>query len=267
MKIGIFDSGLGGLFIAKALIEKLPQYDYLYLGDTQRVPYGNRSRETVYTFLREAAEYLFDHGCELIIVACNTASAEALRQIQQEYLPKHYPRRRILGMIIPTAEAARENGRAKRIGILATQGTVHSQAYVRELKKIDPHIRIFQHAAPLLVPIVESNSISFVDPILRSYLKPLIGKNIDTLILGCTHYPILKTQIRNLCGHGIKVISQDEIISQKLADYLARHPEIERKITKKRRRSFCVTDFTETTNVLAKKWFGKNTVLRKVDIG
>ena len=256
MKIGIFDSGLGGLFVTRALTKKLPQYDYVYLGDTQRVPYGNRSRETIYQFLREAVEYLFSHDCELIIVACNTASAEALRKIQQQYLPKHYPKRRVLGVIIPTAEVALENTQTKRIGVLATQGTVRSQTYVRELKKIAPHVKIFQQAAPLLVPIIENNSMEFVDLTLRSYLEPLLKKNIDTLILGCTHYPILKSRIKKLCGPRVKVISQDEIISQKLFNYLKRHPEIDRKLTKKRRRSFLVTDLTDATKALAKKWFG-----------
>ena len=138
MKIGVFDSGLGGLLITKALVKNLPQYDYVYLGDTQRVPYGNRSHETIYRFLKEAVNYLFKYGCGLIVVACNTASAEALRRIQQEYLPRHYPNRRVLGVIIPTAEAALRSAHAKRIGILATQATVGSAAYVRELKKIRP---------------------------------------------------------------------------------------------------------------------------------
>lgn len=266
MKIGIFDSGLGGLFVAKALIKELPQYDYVYLGDTKRVPYGNRSRETVHQFLKEAVEYLFSRDCELIIVACNTASAEALRKIQQEYLPKHYPKRRVLGVIIPTAEVALKNGEAKRIGVLATQGTVRSQAYVHELKKIAPRIEVFQQAAPLLVPLIESNSIKFANPILSSYLKPLLKKNIDTLILGCTHYPILKSQIKRLCGAGIKVISQDEVIPKKLFDYLQRHSEIEKKLTKKRQRSFLVTDLTDATEALAKKWFGKNIPFQIVTI-
>jgi len=220
MKIGIFDSGLGGLFVTRALTKKLPQYDYVYLGDTQRMPYGNRSRETIYQFLREAVEYLFSRDCELIIVACNTASAEALRRIQQEYFPKHYPKRRVLGVIIPTAEIALENGMAKRIGVLATQGTVHSRAYVRELKKIAPHIEIFQQAAPLLVPIIESNSIKFADPILYSYLKPLLEKNIDTLILGCTHYPLLKPLLHDILGNGVKLIDSAEAMADIAADLI-----------------------------------------------
>ena len=266
MKIGVFDSGLGGLFVMRALAKKLPQYDYVYLGDTQRVPYGNRSRETIYLFLKEAVEYLFNHGCGLIIVACNTASAEALRRIQQEYLPLHHPKRRVLGVIIPTAEEALQDHRTKRIGILATQGTVRSNAYIRELKKIRPDVRIFQQAAPLLVPLIESGSIKFSEPILRAYLKPLLKKRLDLLILGCTHYPILKARIKKLCGKKIKVISQDEIIPAKLADYLKRHPEMENRIGKARSRMFLVTDLTDAARALSKEWFGENIKLRVVGL-
>lgn len=266
MKIGIFDSGLGGLFVTRALVKNLPQYDYVYLGDTQRVPYGNRSHETVYRFLREAVDYLFAHDCELIIVACNTASAEALRRIQQEYLPAHYPKRRVLGIIIPTVEAALKDPKIKHIGVLATQATVNSDAYVRELKKIRPNVTIFQQAAPLLVPLVENNAIQFADPILRSYLHPLLKKNINVLILGCTHYPILKKQIKNICGRSIKIIAQDEIISAKLAGYLRHHPEIEKKLGKHRRREFLVTDLTDATKKLSKKWFGLPVKFRIVEL-
>ncbi len=264
MKIGIFDSGLGGLFVTKALVKELPQYDYVYLGDTQRVPYGNRSHETVYKFLKEAVDYLFAHDCELIIVACNTASAEALRKVQQEYLPRHYPKRRVLGIIIPTAEAALKDHKIKRVGVLATQGTVDSRAYIRELKKIRPDVSIFQQAAPLLVPLIESNAIEFADPILHSYLQPLSRKNIDALILGCTHYPILKKQIKEICGPDIKVISQDEIISAKLADYLGRHPKIVKRLGKNKRREFLVTDLTAATKILSMKWFGTDVKFRLV---
>lgn len=266
MKIGVFDSGLGGLFVTRALVKNLPQYDYVYLGDTQRVPYGNRSHETIYRFLREAVDYLFAHDCELVIVACNTASAEALRRIQREYLPANYPKRRVLGIIIPTAEAALKDPKIKRVGVLATQATVASGAYVRELKKIRPDGAIFQQAAPLLVPLVENNAVQFADPILRSYLRPLIKKNIDVLILGCTHYPILKKQIKALCRRDIKIVSQDEIISAKLKEYLRRHPEIEKKLGKNRRREFFVTDITDATKALSKKWFGTRAKLRLVEI-
>ncbi|MFH1246327.1 MAG: hypothetical protein V1489_00940 [Candidatus Liptonbacteria bacterium] len=195
-KIGVFDSGVGGLLIMKALVKNLPEYDYVYLGDTARVPYGNRSQEIIYQFLEEAVEYLFNKNCSLIIVACNTASAEALRRIQREYLPEYYPGRRVLGVIIPTAEEAlpirRKNknqnadnnagNKHKKIGILATEGTVSSEAYVREIKKINSRISVFQEPAPLLVPLIENGGLKWTDPILESYLRPLLKKKIDTLI-------------------------------------------------------------------------------------
>jgi glutamate racemase len=266
MKIGIFDSGLGGLFITKVLVEQLPQYDYVYLGDTQRIPYGNRSQETIYLFLKEAVDYLFRHDCALIIVACNTASSGALRKIQQQYLPEYYPKRKVLGIIIPTAEVALNDRKAKRIGILATQGTVNSRSYIREFKKISGGVTIFQQAAPLLVPLVESNGLPFADPILRSYLQPLLKKKIDTLVLGCTHYPILKRRIRKICGKDIKVVSQDEIISAKLASYLAQHPEMEKRLSKHKRREFLVTDLTDTTKALSRKWFDANITIKVVKL-
>jgi len=266
MKIGIFDSGLGGLFVTKTLVKKLPQYDYVYLGDTQRVPYGNRSHEIVYQFLEEAVDYLFKHGCGLIIVACNTASAEALRRIQQEYLPAHYPKRKVLGIIIPTAEAALKDPKIKRVGVLATQGTVSSGAYTRELKKIYPDVTAVQQSAPLLVPLIENNAVEFADPILRAYLRPLLKKNINVLILGCTHYPILKQHIQKICGKGVKIISSDAIISGKLANYLQRHPEIEKGLSKNKRREFFVTDITDAMKTLSKKWFGQDIRFKRVSL-
>ena len=266
MKIGIFDSGLGGLFVAKTLVKDLPQYEYIYLGDTQRVPYGDRSPETVYQFLEEAVNYLFKHDCALIIVACNTASAEALRQIQQKYLPKHYPDRKILGIIIPTAEEALKDAKIKRVGVIATQGTVNSNTYRRELKKIRADVAVFQQAAPTLVPLIESNAVRFVDPILRSYLQPLLKKKIDALILGCTHYPILKKEIKKICGKDIKIISSNEIISTKLANYLQRHPEIEKKLGKNKQRKFLVTEITHATKTLSEKWFGMDIKLKLVKL-
>ncbi|MBC7982142.1 glutamate racemase, partial [Candidatus Parcubacteria bacterium] len=176
MNIGIFDSGLGGLLITKSLIKKLPQYNYTYLGDTKRVPYGNRSPETIYDFLKESVEYLFENNCKLILVACNTASAQALRKIQQEFLPEKYPDRRVLGVIIPTCEVALENKKSKKIGILATNATVNSNAFIIELKKIKPDIQVIQNPAPLLVPFIENDSLQLVTPVLEKYLKPFKGK-------------------------------------------------------------------------------------------
>ncbi len=257
MRIGIFDSGLGGLLIAKAIRNKLPAYDYTYLGDTKRVPYGNRSHEAVFEFTREAIDYLFkEEDCALIIVACNTASARALREIQQDYLPKHFPDRRVLGVIIPVAE---ECGEAKKIGILATEGTVNSKTYPEEIKKINFKATIFAVAAPLLVPIVEGEATELASPVIKSYLAPLLAKNIDTLILGCTHYPILKNVFQKMVPKKILILSQDEIIPKKLKAYLVGHPEIEKKLSKKGTAKVLVTDETQSMDRLAQKWFGKNT--------
>src|SRR5664279_3396454 len=185
MKIGIFDSGLGGLIITHSLINKLPQYDYLYLGDTARVPYGNRSPEIVFQYTLESVDYLFKQNCKLIIVACNTASSEALRKIQQDYLPKNYPDRKILGVIIPSVEEVVEKTRTGKIGVIATRGTVNSQTYIREIQKLRPNTKVYQQAAPLLVPLIEYDGSKWVDKILDEYLAPLLQQDIDTLILGC----------------------------------------------------------------------------------
>lgn len=279
MKIGVFDSGLGGLFVLRALARELPEYDYVYLGDTERVPYGNRSPQTVHRFLTEAVDYLFrEKNCGLIIVACNTASAEALRKIQRQYLPRHYPARRVLGVIIPTVEAALaengmsgkrgDTGRARkisRLGVLATQGTVRSGTYVREAQKLNPRVKVFQNAAPLLVPLIENKGLVWAEPIVRAYLAPLARKKVQKIILGCTHYPALKKMIRKIAG--ISVVSQDEIIPRKLADYLRRHPEIDSRLGKKRKRELLLTDITPAYVHLSRKWFGKNAKLKNVALG
>ncbi|MBN2585512.1 glutamate racemase [Patescibacteria group bacterium] len=253
MKIGVFDSGLGGLILLKAIVKKLPQYDYIYLGDTQRVPYGNRSQTTIYEFTREAVDFLFKKNCQLIIVACNTASAVALRRIQREYLPKYYSNRRVLGVIIPTAETA---AKFSPVGVLATESTVNSGAFVRELKKLNPKVTVYQQSAPLLVPLVENNAIKWAKPILKDYLSPLLKRKVKGIILGCTHYPLLKSQIKNLAPE-VKIISQDEVIPAKLADYLKRHPEMGRQLSRNGRRELYVTDLTENIQVKAKSWFGE----------
>lgn len=262
MKIGIFDSGLGGLIIAHSLMKRLPEYDYIYLGDTARVPYGNRSQKTIYQFTEQAIRFLFKQDCGLIIIACNTASAEALRQIQQQYLPAHYPDRKVLGVLIPAAEEAAAKTKNKRIGVLATVSTVNSQAFGREVDKLLPKAEIFQQAAPLLVPLVENDGLKWAEPILREYLSPLLQKNIDTLILGCTHYPVLKKQIEEIVGRGINVISQDEVVPKKLEDYISRHPEIDSKLTKGSQQEFFVTDRTEGIEALGAKLFGEKVNLQ-----
>lgn len=265
MKIGIFDSGLGGLLVARAITARLPQYDYVYLGDTARVPYGNRSQSTVYEFTEQAVAYLLAQGCKLVIIACNTASAEALRRIQQDYLPRYYPDRRVLGVLIPAAEAAVAETRQGNIGVLATSSTVASGAFIREIKKLAPAANITQQPAPLLVPLIENNGIKWVDPILREYLSPLQARGIDTLVLGCTHYPYLRSNIEGILP-GVKVIAQDEIVPPKLADYLYHHPEIEALLSRSGERYYCVTDKTESFTQLAKELLNHDASLDVVSL-
>jgi glutamate racemase len=265
-RIGIFDSGLGGLLIFRSIAKLLPRYDFLYLGDTKRVPYGNRSQETIYQFTKKAVNYLFSQNCQLVILACNTASAQALRKIQKKYLPLRYPSRRVLGVIIPTIEATLELKNIKKVGVLATPSTVASQTFVIEFKKANPKIKIFQQSSPLLVPLVENDGIKWASPILKEYLKPLLAKKVDAIILGCTHYPILKNKIRRLAGKNIAVVSQDEVIPAKLKGYLARHPEIGNKLRKQGKRIFMVTDITDSFQATAKKWFGKNIFLKLINL-
>lgn len=264
MKIGVFDSGLGGLLIARSIIEALPQYDYLYLGDTARVPYGTRSRDIIYHFTREAVDYLFRQGCGLIVIACNTASADALRRVQQEYLPVNYPSRRVLGVLIPAAEEAAAASKRGPIGVLATQATVHSGAFLREIRKLRPDAAVVQQAAPLLVSLIEMDGIKFARPILSEYLQPFADAGVDTLILGCTHYPVLKDQIRELLPASVKIVDQNDVVPAKLVDYLQRHPEIESTLTRSGLRTFQVTDLTHSAESFAEMLFAHRVHLETV---
>jgi len=256
MKIGIFDSGLGGLFVARAIVKTMPQYDYVYLGDTKRVPYGNRSYEAVFEFTRQGVDYLFrKENCMIVIVACNTAAARALRKIQKEYLPENFKDRKVLGVLIPAAE---ECMNFKRIGILGTLGTISSGTFPREIKKLNRKATIFQNPAPMLVPLAEEGEIKNSLPFIKKYLYPFTDKKLEALVLGCTHYPIFKREIKKLLPKDIKIISQDEIVPKKLKNYFTRHPEISKKLSKNKTIKILVTDKTQTVDKLAKRWFGKN---------
>ncbi len=256
MKLGIFDSGLGGLLIAKSIREHLPDIDIIYFGDTLHLPYGNRSKETIYEYSKRGVEFLFAQGCNLIVTACNTVSVSALRTLQQEYLPtSQYSNRRILGVVVPTLECARDDG-YKRLGLIATNYTVHSNVYEDELQKLEPDIKIFQAQTPLLVPLIEHEGMPWVPSVLEHYLHPLLSNDIECLILGCTHYPFLKDEIRSIIGADIALITQDEIIPQKLSEYLGRHPEIAEKITYKGQAEFLVSDITESYKKTAYKIYG-----------
>ncbi len=275
MKIGIFDSGLGGLLIAKAIRKAMPQYDYIYLGDTKRVPYGNRSHEAVYEFTKEAMNYLFKkENCAIVIIACNTSSARALRRIQQEYLVDYNAtrklmgesERKILGVLIPAAEEA---AKYEKVGILGTSGTINSNAFPLEIKKIlarqsfsvggKRKAKVFQNAAPMLVPLIEEGEKVLALQFIKKYLKPFENKKLDALVLGCTHYPFYKNEIKKILGPKVKLISQDEIIPKKLKEYFARHHEIEKRLAKNKKARILVTDITPNIKKLSQKWFGKNT--------
>lgn len=274
-KIGIFDSGLGGLIIAKSIFsakggpdsggKNLPSYDYIYLGDTARVPYGNRSQSQILNFTKQALRFLFASDCKLVIIACNTSSAKALREIQREFLPKFYPDRKVLGVIVPTVEVVGQSpGPHHRVGIISTPSTAESHAYKRELLKINKSVKVFEQAAPKLVPLIESNQLNKTAAPLKEYLKPLMAKKIDALVLGCTHYPILKKQIKAGVGKRVKVISQDEIIPNKLSNYLKRHKEISAALSKYHRRTFAVTKINAGFKQVAKRLFGKEIKLKLV---
>jgi glutamate racemase len=229
--IGIFDSGYGGLTVLKEIREQLPHYDYLYLGDNARAPYGSRSFEVIYDYTWQAVQALFDQGCSLVILACNTASAKALRSIQQKQLPLLAENKRVLGVIRPSTEALGEITRSKHIGILATEGTVKSESYVIELQKFAPEITVTQHACPMWVPLIENNQqttpggIYFLQQDLLSLLQQ--DPKIDTILLGCTHYPLVKETLESLLPDHIQVIAQGALVANKLENYLLRHPEIE----------------------------------------
>ena len=207
--IGIFDSGFGGLDILKSIVKMLPEYGYIYLGDTARAPYGTRSKEIVYEFTKQAVDFLFKNNCELIILACKSVSSDALRKIQREYLPNKYLEKKVLGVLIPAVEEAVNKTKNKRVGVMATEGTVKSGAFVRELKKLDKKIQVIQQACPLLVPFVEAGEEKHkaVELILKDYTRPFKKFGADTLILGCTHYGVMEGYIRKIAGPEVVLIS------------------------------------------------------------
>lgn len=241
--IGIFDSGYGGLTVFKEIRKELPQFDYIYLGDNARVPYGTRSFETVYEFTKECVFKLFDLGCNLVILACNTASAKALRSIQQHDLP---PGKKVLGVIRPTTEIVHEFTNSKKVGILATTGTVKSESYKIEIHKFNPEIEVFQHDCPLWVPLVENNEMHTEGAkyFVENDIKILLAQDpeIDSIILACTHYPLLLPLIKTFVPAHIKLIAQGPLVAKSLKDYLQRHPEVEEKASKNGTSQFFTTD-------------------------
>ena len=244
--IGVFDSGYGGLTVLKAIVEKLPSYDYIYFGDNARAPYGNRSFETVYEYTLQSVEWLLQKGCPLIILACNTASAKALRSIQRKDLTKLGGNKRVLGVIRPSAEIIGNYTKTKHIGILGTNGTVESMSYPLEIEKFFPEINVYQHACPMWVPLVENNEYSSpgADYFIKKDINELLNKSpeIDTILLACTHYPLLTDKIKKYILQNVQLISQGEIVAASLENYLFRHPEIEKKCSKNGQLQFYTTD-------------------------
>lgn len=258
--IGVFDSGYGGLTVLKEIKNQLPEYDFIYLGDNARTPYGSRTFETVYQYTLESVKWLFSKNCPLIILACNTASAKALRTLQQNYLPGFDAEKRVLGVIRPTAEIIGNFSETKKIGVLGTKGTVKSESYPIEIEKFFPEVEVFQHACPLWVPIVENNEYNSegADYFIEKDLNILLNTNpeIDTVLLACTHYPLLLKKIKNYLPANCKVVSQGKIVAESLADYLKRHPEIEAKCSKTSQMQFYTTDSTTDFDFHSEIFFG-----------
>ncbi len=258
--IGVFDSGYGGLTILREMTRRLPQYDYLYLGDNARAPYGTRSFEAVYNFTLEAVKCLFDAGCPLVILACNTASAKALRTIQQRDLPHIDPSRRVLGVIRPTVEALGQLSHTGHVGVLGTSGTIRSGSYCAETAKLFPDFKVSGHACPMWVPLVENGEAAGdgADYFVKKDIDTLLArdKQIDTIILGCTHYPLLSDKIRQYTPDNIALIQQGDIVAESLADYLVRHPEMERRITRNGRVNYLTTDDPERFSALGAHFMG-----------
>ena len=268
--IGIFDSGYGGLTVMKEIVNKLPQYDYIYLGDNARSPYGNRSFDTVYRYTLECVRWFFNEGCHLVILACNTASAKALRTIQQNDLPKIAPERRVLGVIRPTTELIGKYSETKNVGILATHGTVQSNSYPIEIKKFFPDVTVYQEACPMWVPLVENNEYDGhgADYFIKKNISSIFekGENIDVILLACTHYPLLRKKIEEFMPADVRLLSQGEMVAESLADYLFRHPEIEIKCSKNSGRSFFTTDSTEDFDNHASNFYGSSVQSRNASI-
>ncbi|GAE16303.1 Glutamate racemase [Bacteroides pyogenes] len=268
--IGVFDSGYGGLTILNKIREALPQYDYIYLGDNARSPYGSRSFEIVYKFTLEAVDKLFEMGCHLVILACNTASAKALRSIQTNDLPDIDPNRRVLGVIRPTVECIGSITESRHIGVLATAGTIKSESYPLEIQKLFPDIRVNGVACPMWVPLVENNESQEegADYFIQKYINQLLQKDpeIDTVILGCTHYPLLLPKIRQYMPQPIRIVSQGEYVAESLKEYLNRHPEMDARCTKKGGCLFYTTEAEEKFSESASIFLNQPISVKRISI-
>lgn len=268
--IGIFDSGYGGLTIFEKIKEQLPQYDYIYLGDNARAPYGSRSFEVVYEYTLQCVKKLFEMGCHLVILACNTASAKALRTIQQNDLPNIDPHRRVLGIIRPTAEIIGEITKTKQVGLLGTTGTVQSNSYPMEIAKLFPELKVVSHACPMWVPLIENGEhlSDGADFFIKKDIDTLLSQNqqIDTLILGCTHYPLIINKIKKYIPKDITIVSQGEIVGKSLKNYLQRHPEIDEKCSKNARTEFLTTESADKFSASAALFLNKKINAKHINI-
>lgn len=266
--IGVFDSGFGGLTVLRELVHKLPQHDFLYLGDNARAPYGSRSFETIHRYTLEAVEYLFAQGCPLVILACNTASARALRTIQQQDLPRIAPNNRVLGVLRPVVEVVGQHTKNRHVGILGTQGTVRSDSYPLEIAKFWPDLTVHQHACPMWVPLVEQGETASEGAryFVQKDIQALLSKDpeIDLLVLGCTHYPLLIDLIRSELPQGVQIMHQGSVVASGTVDYLARHPEIDARISKQARVQFLTTDTVEHFEQGASAFFGAPVQARSI---
>lgn len=269
--IGIFDSGYGGLTILEKIRTELPEYDYIYLGDNARTPYGTRSFDVVYKYTLECVTSLFEMGCQLVVLACNTASAKALRTIQQRDLPMLDPNRRVLGVIRPTVEAVGAMTKSKHIGLLATPGTVQSNSYPLEIQKLHEDIVVTSEACPLWVPLIENNEhlSEGANYFVRKNVLHLLENDplIDTIMLGCTHYPLLEDKIKSLLPEGIRVVSQGEIVAKSLADYLHRHPEMDEKCTKDSSIRYFTTESVEKFSSSASIFLNEEIQAEHINLG
>lgn len=259
--IGVFDSGYGGLTVFKSIAEKLPNYNYIYLGDNARSPYGDHSYETIYRYTLECVEWLFAQGCPLVILACNTASAKALRSIQQKVLPVKYPNHRVLGVIRPTAEVVGDFSNNKTIGIMGTRGTVNSLSYPMEIAKFFPELKVLQQSCPMWVPLIENNEHlnPGADYFVDKYLKALLEKdaNIDCILLACTHYPLLIPKLKAVLPEDIQLLGQADIVADSLDTYLQKHPEIATKIAQGGEKHFYTSGDRQVFDQHASIFFGE----------
>lgn len=268
--IGVFDSGYGGLTILKEIVKKLPGYDYLYMGDNARAPYGPRSFDTVYQYTLECVRWFFSQGCELVILACNTASAKALRTIQQNDLPQIDPSKRVLGVIRPTTEVIGGFSKTGHVGILGTTGTVQSESYPIEIAKFFPGVKVYQEACPMWVPLIENNEHNKpgADYFVKKHLDNITSqsKDIDVLLLGCTHYPLLANKIRSFLPATVNIVSQGEIVAESLAAYLENHPDLANRCSKNGELAFFTTDSTSDFDAHGSVFFGEAVRSQHVDL-